>query len=257
MRPRSFLTTVFALLGVLFVLLSGGTSANAYAGENVRTLSRHEVMRQVIARADSFRHSASRLGWDETSARQVLTDGWARLTNSPSFIEITEVSPKGSDAEFMLNALESLGDCEALDRARAFVLDGCGREISAVALDEQFRRAALGAVEDETALGSVVDEAALEILANWSKDSAELLLQSVNDSRQPAPKPYDREEFPSAALAQTSGSVNDFHALQGFHFMTQNPLDGVCVTQNARLPRLSFFSSSLTLSAGRKPFLLI
>lgn len=244
MRPRSFLTTVFALLGVLFVLLSGGTSANAYAGENAREISRHEVMRQVIARADAFRHSASRLGWDETSARQVLTDGWARLTN-PSR---EAVIPEGSDAEFMLNALESLGDCEALNRARAFVLDGCRRKISAVALEDQFRRAAIGSVEDE---------AALEILARWSADSAEAFLASVNDSRQPAPQPFDREEFPSAALAQTSGSVNDFHALQGFHFMTQNPLDGVCVTQNARLPRLSFFSSSLTLSAGRKPFLLI
>lgn len=244
MRPRSFLTTVFALLGVLFVLLSGGTSANANAGENAREISRHEVMQQIIARADAFRLSAVRLGWDETSARQVLTEGWNRLMN-PSR---EAVIPEGSDAEFMLNALESLGDCEALNRARAFVLDGCRREISAVALEDQFRRAAIGSVEDE---------AALEILANWSKDSAELLLQSVNNSRQPAPQPFDREEFPSAALAQTSGSVNDFHALQGFHFMTQNPLDGVCVTQNARLPRLSFFSSSLTLSAGRKPFLLI
>lgn len=244
MRPRSFLTTVFALLGVLFVLLSGGTSANANAGENAREISRHEVMQQIIARADAFRLSAVRLGWDETSARQILTDGWDRLTNPPR----EAVVPEDSDAEFILNALGSLDDCEAVDRARAFVLDGCEREISAVALEDQFRRAALGAVEDE---------AALEILARWSADSAEAFLASVNDSRQPAPKPFDRGEFPSAALAQTSGSANDFHAFQAFHFMTQNPLDGVCVTQNARLPRLSFFSSALTLSAGRKPFLLI
>lgn len=246
MRPRSFLTTVFTFLGVLSVLLSGGTSANAGASSdaNAREISRHDVMRQVIARADAFRHSAGRLGWDETSARQILTDGWDRLTNPSQEVAI----PEGSDAEFMLNALESLGDCEAVDRARAFVIDGCEREISAVALEDQFRRAALGSVEDE---------AALEILARWSADSAERFLQSVNDSRQPAPKPFDRGEFPVAALAQTSGSANDFHAFQAFHLMTQNPLDGVCVTQDSRLPRLSFFSSSLTLSAGRKPFLLI
>lgn len=240
MRPRSFLTTVFAFLGALSVLLSGGTSANA----NAQNLSRHDVMRQVLDRADAFRHSAARLGWDETSARQILTDGWDRLTNPAR----EAVIPESSDAEFMLNALESLGDCEALDRARAFVLDGCGREISAVALDEQFRRAALGSVEDE---------AALEVLARWSTDSTEAFLASVNDSRQPAPKPFDRGEFPSAALAQASGSANDFHAFLAFHLMTQNPLDGVYVTQNARLPRLTFFSLNLTLSAGRKPFLLI
>ena len=240
MRPRSFLTTVFAFLGALSVLLSGGTFANA----NAQKISRHDVMQQVLDRADAFRHSAARLGWDETSARQILTDGWNRLTNPPR----EAVIPEGSDAEFMLNALGTLDDCEAVDRARAFVLDGCGREISAVALEDQFRRAALGSVEDETAL---------EILARWSADSAEAFLASVNDSRQPAPKPFDRGEFPSAALAQASGSANDFHAFQAFLFMTQNPLDGVCVTQNARLPRLSFFSSSLTLSAGRKPFLLI
>jgi hypothetical protein len=201
-------------------------------------------MRQVLDRADAFRHSAGRLGWDETSARQILTDGWDRLTN-PSR---EAVIPEGSDAEFMLNALESLGHCEDLDRARAFVLDGCGREISAVALEDQFRRAALGAVEDETAL---------EVLANWSADSAEAFLASMNDSRQPAPKPFDHGEFPAAALAQTSGSASDFHALQAFSALIQNPLDGECVTQNAHLPRLTFFSLNLTLSAGRKPFLLI
>ncbi|MCR5164418.1 MAG: hypothetical protein K6C40_10410 [Thermoguttaceae bacterium] len=246
MRPRSFLTTVFVLLGVFSVLLSGGTSANASASSdaNAREISRHGVMQQILARSDAFRHSAVRLGWDETSARQILTEGWDRLTNPPR----EAVIPEGSDAEFMLNALETLGDCEAVDRARTFVLDGCGREISAVALEDQFRRAALGSVEDETAL---------KILAHWSADSAEAFLASVNDSRQPAPKPFDRRDFPSAALAQTSGSANDFHAFQAFDFMTQNPLDGVCVTQNARLPRLSFFSFNLTLSAGRKPFLLI
>ncbi|MBR0191210.1 MAG: hypothetical protein IJQ31_04005 [Thermoguttaceae bacterium] len=240
MRPRSFLTTVFVILGVLSVLLSGGTPVNA----NAQKISRHDVMRQVLDRADAFRHSAARLGWDETSARQILTDGWDRLTNPAR----EAVIPEGSDAEFMLNALESLGDCEALDRARAFVLDGCGREISAVALDEQFRRAALGSVEDE---------AALEVLANWNADSAESFLASVNDSHQPAPKPFDRGEFPSVALAQITGSANDFQALQAFSALIPNPLDGECVTQNAHLPRLTFFSLNLTLSAGRKSFLLI
>ncbi|MBQ6107933.1 MAG: hypothetical protein IJK97_06955, partial [Thermoguttaceae bacterium] len=72
MRPRSFLTTVFVILGVLSVLLSGGTPVNA----NAQKISRHDVMRQVLDRADAFRHSAARLGWDETSARQILTDGW-------------------------------------------------------------------------------------------------------------------------------------------------------------------------------------
>ena len=246
MRSRSFLTTVFAFLGVLSALLSGGTSANASsdANGNTREISRHDVMRQVLDRADAFRLSAGRLGWDETSARQILTDGWDRLTNPVR----EAVVPKGSDAEFMLNALESLGDCEAVDRARAFVLDGCGRKISTGALEEQFRRAALGSVEDE---------AALEVLANWSVDSAEAFLASVNDSRQPAPKPFDHEEFPSVALAQITGSANDFHALQAFSALIQNPLDGECVTQNAHLPRLTFFSLNLTLSAGRKPFLLI
>lgn len=239
MRPRSFFTTVFTFLGVFFVLFSGGSYVNA------QEISRRDVMQQINARSDAFRRSAGRMGWDETSARQILEEGWDRLTNPASFVDI----PEGSDAEFMLNALESLGRSEAVDRALAFVLEDCAREISFVALGEQYRRAALGSLEDE--------EAALDILADWCKDSEELLLQSVNDSRQPKPTPFDPEDFPSVAAASSTGSANDFHSFLFLSQSTPNALDGVCVPRNGRLPEITFFSLAHPLSAGRKAFLLI
>ena len=86
MRPRSFFTTVFTFLGVLFVLFSGGSYVNA------QEISRRDVMQQINARSDAFRRSAGRMGWDETSARQILEEGWDRLTNPASFVDIPEGS---------------------------------------------------------------------------------------------------------------------------------------------------------------------
>jgi len=242
MLSRGFFIAVLTFMGVLCVLFIGGESVNA------QDLSRADVMRQITARSDVFRQTAGRLGWDETSARQILTDGWDRLTNPERETVISE----GTDAEFMLNALESLDDCEAVDRACAFVLEECGREISAVALADQFRRAALGSPFEEEE-----SEAALDVLARWSADSAEWFLLSVNESRKPAPVPFDREDVPSVALASSASSANDFQSFLALNLSTRNPLDGLCVTQDARLPRITFFSLNFALSAGRKSFLLI
>lgn len=223
---------------------------------------REQLFRQLSARAEAFRRSALHLGLEGPEAARVISDGWAVLTGNRN-LEPTEsssraISERISETDFLLRALDSLEPCAEVGRARAFAISGCGQELTAFwptySQTEQFQRAALGKSNDFRTWSA--NDASMKVLKRWKSVSAELIACQWERESQ-APQRDSNHELPQLAFCGTGSVTVSFRTLVALCAWNPNPLETLCVRESKRFPRMSSFSLAGSLSAGRKPVLLI
>ncbi|MDO4630142.1 MAG: hypothetical protein Q4C70_13265, partial [Planctomycetia bacterium] len=163
-----------------------------------------------------------------------------------------------SETDFLLRALDSLGACESVERAKTFARTGTDRHgnYREFSTQEQFRFAAI----DFSAGAQECAEVAVSvrILAQWKRTSERLILVAMTDSaRGPLPFP-EQDSMPTQFACVTGGgTLSDFQNTLTFAAFTPNTLADAVRTVSEKLPYISDFRLVNTLSAGRKPILLI
>ncbi len=254
-RPFRFFTLAVAFLS----LFAQGFSTHA-AGifcEIVDEMNlRKAVFERVVERADLFRNSAEALRLDAESVQFAIQNGWENATREDVLRKSTTKTE--SETDFLLRALDSLGACESVERAKTFARTGTDRHgnYREFSTQEQFRFAAIGfstGVRESAEITTSV-----RILAQWKRDSERLIVAAVTDSAQcPLPFPGQDSMPTQFACVTGGGTLSDFQNTLIFAAFTPNTLAGAVRTVCEKLPNISDFRLVNTLSAGRKPILLI
>ncbi len=254
-RPFRFFVLAVAFLSLFaqgFSTHAAGISREIADEMNLRKA----VFERVMERADRFRNSASALRLDAESVRFAIQNGWENATQEDIFRQ--NATENESETDFLLRALDSLGACESVERAKTFARTGTDRHgnYREFSTQEQFRFAAIGFSEGVRESAEIT--VSVRILAQWKRGSERLILVAVTDSAQcPLPFP-EQDSMPTQFACVTGGgTLSDFQNTLIFATFTPNTLAGVVWTASEKLPYISDFRLVNTLSAGRKPILLI
>lgn len=220
---------------------------------------REKIFRHLEQRAEEFRYSVPALGLDQFEVDSLLTEGWRQITSSPSLLpESTAHSNDNSEIVFLLEALDSLPDSEAVSRAMDFIRIGYGTNavLEKYSVAEQFRNAAFQLTEKEE-INWEQTQNDFSLLVNWKSDSMDFLLTMPQEA--PLPSPIPEKQAPQNAL----GTVSSFSIVQNhfkaaaFPCVYSNWQDEISFIRRRCLSEISFFQKTHTLSAGRRDFLLI
>ncbi len=226
------------------------TNSNGIPNEREQ---RKDIFQRLHKRAESFRLSASRLGFVPVEAERLLRNGWSDLTeNRP------DVRNVGSEIDYLLAALDALPDSDGVCRAKDFIQTGENGKFSwpQYSAREQWFFAAFQLTEKELVDWSQVDSDR-RLLCNWKNDSINLVLSAVRDQSLPDPYPFSPENTQEIALFSGASSIQNFKNSVAFSHSLPAPFEDICDFPEYRFPKISFFKEAHKLSAGRKPFLLI
>ncbi len=222
---------------------------------------REQLLGKLQKRADQFQKTAQAGRLPEAEALRIVRDGWRTATQADRFSETQTHSETHlpissvSETEFLLQALAQLEPGESVERARTFALQdcaSCGTQPT-FPTTEQFRLAAVGKSSDVSQWAESFCE--IRVLSRWQAVSAQICAWQTDRTPNRAPCPC--RSFPHLTASISSGPVSEVQKLLEISMQTQNPLDSFCLSPQGRMPETTIFRLAGSMSAGRKPVLLI
>ncbi len=216
---------------------------------------RENLSEHLNARADAFRRSASRCGWNSQETADFIKRGTRNLYSaSPSVVRENRKAEtrKNEETQFLLQALESLGETDGVSRAKDFVQKESvfRRQVS---VRESFERAALGKSAD----GVTCDVRSFLVLHRWKDSTCTILAMSEKLAQEAPFKPAVPYKKPQLLAVSVGSVLQDFRTVLALAAETPFFADASRSVQNERAAQPDFYHLTASLSAGRALVLLI
>lgn len=216
---------------------------------------RKQFFQRLNLRTEDFRRFSACSGIDSIEAKFLIQNGWRKISNP-----LTETGKPATFADsraeidFLLETLSFFPDSASIRRARRFLQPASAALVwPSYSLSEQLRFAAVQFTEHSPS-DDLVARSDLALLENWNRDSTLLLASDFLSHGLPTSPERPRVPLSFAFISSVS-TLNRLAAPICESVLTETRNDGRVA--NARLSRITDFQKFHTLSAGRRPFLLI